>query len=270
MSILDRIIEYKREFVAKAKQMVTLAELEQRVAQAAAPHDFLSRVRSAEDISVIAEIKKASPSKGLIRPDFDPVAIGKAYQAHGAAAISCLTDEKFFQGSLGFFMAVRAQVNLPMLRKEFIIDEYQIVEARAAGADLVLLITSILSDQQLRKFRELIEQLGMTALVETHSAEDARRAVQSGARLIGINNRDLDTENFQTNLRHTETILPLLPTGIVRVSESGIRTPEDVDYLRSLGVEAILVGEQLMRQKDPGEALINLLNNPPARQESNS
>jgi len=261
MSILDRIVAYKKEFVALAKQRVPLAELERQAAAAPPARDGLAALDARKDIAVIAEIKKASPSKGIIRADFDPVAIGRAYEAHGATAISCLTDEEFFKGSLDIFRSVRAAVHLPMLRKEFIIDEYQIVEARAAGADLVLLITSILNDASLRRFRELIEEMGMAALVETHSEDDARRAVDSGATLIGINNRNLDSENFATDIRHTERVLPLLPANARRVSESGIRTPADVDYLRGLGVEAMLVGEQLMRQSDPGRALEALLGN---------
>jgi len=259
MSILDRIVEYKKQFVVEARDKVSLIEMEKMATAAPPSRYFLSVIRQRKDIAVITEIKKASPSKGIIRQDFDAVAIGRAYETHGATAISCLTDEKFFQGSLDIFNCVRDAVQLPMLRKDFIIDEYQIFEARAARADLVLLITCILDDQTLRRFRELIESLGMTALVETHSEADARRAVDSGASLIGINNRNLDSEDFATDIRHTESILPLLPKTVVRVSESGIRSPADVDYLRALGVEAMLIGEQLMRQTDPGLALEELL-----------
>lgn len=259
MSILDRIVAYKKEFVAQSRERVPLKEIERMAIESRLSRDFMTKLRERSDIAVIAEIKKASPSKGVIRDDFDPVAIGRAYESHGASAISCLTDEKFFQGSLDIFRQVREDVDLPMLRKEFIIDEYQIFEARAAGADLILLITSILDDASLKHFRKMSEALGMTALVETHSEDDAHRAVDSGATLIGINNRNLDSEDFSTDIRHTETILPLLPKGILRVSESGIRSRADVKYLRSLGIEAMLVGEQLMRQADPGAALEDLL-----------
>lgn len=259
MSILDRIVAYKKEFVAQSRDNISLEEIKRHADEAAPAKDFLAALRNCRDIAVIAEIKKASPSKGIIREDFDPVEIAKGYESSGATAISCLTDEKFFQGSLNIFRQVREVTNLPLLRKEFIIDEYQIYEARAAGADLVLLITCILTDAQLRHFRALIESLGMAALVETHSAEDARRASAAGARLIGINNRNLDSTDFHTDIRHTEKILPLLPEAALRVSESGISTPRDVEYLRALGVEAVLVGEQLMRQDDPGAAIQALL-----------
>ena len=261
-TILERIVAYKREFVAQAKARTSPDAMRQHAEAALAPRDFARALRRVDRMAIIAEIKKASPSKGVIRPDFDPIAIARAYAAHGADAVSCLTDEKFFQGSLEIFQSVRAAIALPMLRKEFIIDEYQIDEARATGADAVLLITGILDDEELRRFRERIEGYGMAALVEVHSPEDARRAAASGARVIGINNRDLASADFSTDVGHTEKILPLLPAGAVRVSESGIRSAEDVRYLRSLGVDAILVGEQLMRQPDPGAAIASLLELP--------
>jgi indole-3-glycerol phosphate synthase len=263
--ILDDILAHKKEEVAQAKARVPLEEMRRRALAAPPPRDFRSALRKPGEIAVIAEIKKASPSKGLIRADFDPVAIGRSYEMHGAAAISCLTDERFFGGTLEIFRAVRAAVDLPMLRKDFIIDEYQIHEARAAGADAVLLITSILSQEQLEEnfegnFPGVIDSLGMAALVETHSENDARRAVKSGANLIGVNNRDLSSPDLRTDIRHSETIFPLLPPQVVRVSESGIHTPEDVAYLRGLGADAILVGEHLMRQDDPGAAIGELRN----------
>ena len=263
--ILDRILASKKERVAKAKSQTPAEEMRRRAEAAAPPRDFCAALRASEDIAVIAEIKKASPSKGVIRSDFDPVSIARAYESHGAAAVSCLTDEPFFQGSLEIFRAVRASILLPLLCKEFIIDEYQIDEARAAGADAALLIASILDEERLSRFRQAVEAYGMAALVETHSAEDARRAVRCGATLIGINNRDLASPDFRTDVRHTEAILPVLPRGVVRVSESGIRSPEDVAYLRGLGIEAILVGEQLMRQSDPGRAIDELMGRTPGK-----
>ena len=258
--ILEEIIAYKKEFVAQAKREIPPAEMQRRAGEAPPPRDFRMALRRRHpSIAVIAEVKKASPSKGVIRADFDPVAIARSYAEHRAAAISCLTDERFFQGSLGIFRSVRAAIDLPLLRKEFIIDDYQIDEARANGADAVLLIASILDDAALKSFRERAERYGMTALVEAHSSLDARRAVESGASVIGINNRDLASPDFHTDVRHTEHILPLLPEDAVRVSESGIHSAADVSYLKSLGVDAILVGEQLMRQGDPGAAIDALL-----------
>ncbi|MCX7015367.1 MAG: indole-3-glycerol phosphate synthase TrpC [Candidatus Sumerlaeota bacterium] len=258
--ILDQIIAYKKEFVAQAKRRIAPAEMQRRAEEAPLPpRDFRAALRRPGQIAVIAEVKKASPSKGVIRAAFDPVSIARSYARHRAAAISCLTDEKFFQGSLEVFRAVRAAVGLPLLRKEFIIDEYQIDEARAHGADAVLLIASILDDAALKLFRERAERYGMAALVEAHSSLDARRAVDSGATVIGVNNRDLASPDFHTDVRHAERILPLLPEGVVRVSESGIHSAADVAYLRGLGVDAILVGEQLMRQSDPGQAIDALL-----------
>jgi len=258
--ILDEIVAHKRIEVAKAKKIRPLAEMEKQAAAQPSTRGFgkaIERPRPETPVRVIAEIKKASPSKGLLRKDFRSREIARSYQRNGAAAISVLTDEKFFQGGLDVLKAVRAEVSLPLLRKDFIIDSYQIVEARAAGADAILLIVSVLSDAELRSFRERAEALGLDCLVEVHTAEEGRRAADSGARIIGVNNRDLRT--FVTDVRHTEQILPFLPQDAIRVSESGIATSNDVRYLASLGVDAILVGETLMRHPDPGAAIRLLL-----------
>lgn len=230
------------------------------------PRNFRAALDAPGAVRLIAEVKKASPSKGIIRPDFDPVAIARAYLAGGAACISVLTDGPFFQGSTAIFEAVRAAVDLPMLRKEFMIDPVQFYEARAMGADAVLLITSILSDGDLRAFHDLAGELGMTALVETHSEADLRRAMAvARPTVLGINNRNLHDADFHTDLQHTARMKPVIdelaPPGStpLLVSESGIHTADDVATLRDIGARAILVGESLMRRPDPGAAARELM-----------
>jgi indole-3-glycerol phosphate synthase len=257
--ILDDIVAYKRSFVAERKRVIPLAEMERRAAAAPAPPPFAPAIRRAKDgtVAVIAEVKKASPSKGVIRPDFDPLAIAREYRDHGAAAVSVLTDEKFFQGHLDYLRAIRiANPQLPILRKDFILDEYQLHEAREAGASAVLLIAGVLDRGQLRAFRELAAALGLDALTEVHSEDEAETAVASGATIIGVNNRDLRT--FAVDLCQTERVVRHLGgprEGFTFVAESGIASPLDVEYLRGVGVDAILVGESLMRQPSPGAAL---------------
>ena len=208
-------------------------------------------------IRLIAEVKKASPSKGLIRPDFDPVEIAKTYEQAGASAISVLTDEKYFQGRLDYLKAVREAVGLPLLRKDFIIDPYQIYEARAAGADAILLIVAALSKSELSEFMILADELGMASLVEVHAAEELDIALETGVRIIGINNRNLQT--FETKLETTLELAARVPPDKVLVSESGIFTRADVERLMEVGVDAILVGESLMREPDPGVKVKELL-----------
>jgi indole-3-glycerol phosphate synthase len=207
-------------------------------------------------VRILAEIKRASPSAGVLRAEFDPVAIARIYEKHGAAAISVLTDETFFQGSLEHLRAVRAAVSLPVLRKDFLLDRYQVLEARCAGADAILLIAEILDDTTLRQMLSEAERLGMQALVELYDAENLPRVVASGAKLIGINNRDLRT--FGTRLEHTLDLAPRLPPDCCLVSESGIRTYDDVRRLQAAGVRAVLVGETLMRAPDIGAQLLAL------------
>ena len=199
---------------------------------------------------IIAEIKKASPSAGVIRSDFDPVAIGRVYQDHGADCISVLTDEHFFQGSLACLTAVRQAVGLPVLRKDFVLERYQLLEARAAGADAVLLIAEILAGDQLRVLFEEATQIGLHALVEFHDAGQLRQVIDCGATLIGINNRNLRT--FETSLDHTIDLLPSIPGECMVISESGIRNRADLLRLESAGVKGVLVGESLMRSPDIG------------------
>ncbi|MBN1866915.1 indole-3-glycerol phosphate synthase TrpC [Candidatus Sumerlaeota bacterium] len=259
--ILRRIVDAKRREVEDIYRATTLDAMRRLAAAAPEPRDFLGAVARPGCISLIAEVKKASPSKGVIREDFDPVAIARAYESAGANAISVLTDALFFQGSLDAFRSVRSAVSLPMLRKEFMIDPIQFYEARAEGADAVLLIASILSDAQIREFHALSLDLGMTPLVETHSEIDLRRVMTHLApRLLGINNRDLSDAALATDLDHTARMLPLVRElagdkgSPPIVSESGIYAPDDVNRLHLAGVSAILVGEFLMRQPDPGRA----------------
>ncbi len=256
-TILDTIIASKRREIAAAKERVPEAELRRRLAFAPPPRPFRAALERSNDIGVIAEVKKASPSAGVLRADFDPVAIAQAFADNGAACLSVLTDEPFFQGGLDYLAAIRQAVNLPLLRKDFILDSYQLLEARAAGADAVLLIAEVLLDPDLgRLFAEAVA-LGMEALIELHNAEQLPRVLHSGAGMIGVNNRDLRT--FATRLEHTLGLAPLVPADRCLVSESGIRSRADLDRLRAAGVKAVLVGESLMRAPDVGVALAKLI-----------
>ena len=252
--ILDEILDHKRREVARAK---TLRPIE-AVAQAAretteATRGFRRALAEAPAPAVIAEIKRRSPSKGEIRADFDPVECARAYGEGGAVAISVLTDEHYFGGHLSFLGKVRAVVDRPLLRKDFVVDPYQIDEARVAGADAVLLIVSALSQESLVALQDYARSLTLDVLVEVHDEAELERAVQAGADLIGINNRDLKT--FVTDLAVTERLAPKLPEDVLVVAESGIFTPQDVARLAAVGARAFLVGESLMRQPDVTGAL---------------
>jgi len=255
-SILDRIVASKRGEVAAARARTPPAELERRAALAPPPRDFRAALERAPDVAVIAEVKRASPSAGVLRADFDPVAIARIYEEHGAAAISVLTDEPFFQGHLSHLTAIRAAVAPPVLRKDFILDRYQILEARAAGADAVLLIAECLEGDQIRSLLRAAREFGMEALVELYDAENLPRVLDSGATLIGVNNRDL--HSFATRLEHTLELAPRIPADRCLVSESGIRRQPDVLRLQAAGVRAVLVGETLMRAPDIGAKLDEL------------
>jgi indole-3-glycerol phosphate synthase len=255
-TILDRIVASKRREIAEARANVSEAELERRVSAAPPPRDFRAALEASQDVQVIAEVKKASPSAGLLRADFDPVAIARIYARHGAAAISVLTDRPFFQGDLAYLAAIRAAVAPPLLRKDFILERYQLLEARCAGADAVLLIAEVLEGPALPRLLQETYQLGMQALVELYDAGNLERVVGSGACLIGVNNRDLRT--FVTRLEHTLELAPRFGPGHCLVSESGIRSRQDVLRLRAAGVRAVLVGETLMRATDPGAKLDEL------------
>ncbi len=256
-TILDRIIATKHEELALAKQRAPEAALRQQLATAPPVRDFFAAVSSAPPLRLIAEVKKASPSKGVIRADFEPVTIAKTYEAHGAACISVLTDEPYFQGSLDYLRRIRSAVALPLLRKDFVIDPYQVLEARVCGADAVLLIAECLDDDLLLSLYRAIRDLGMTALVELYEPDNLPRVLRMGARLIGINNRNLHT--FQVDLEHTLRLRQQIPADRAVVGESGIRSRGEVERLEAAGVQAMLVGESLMACRDIGAAVDALL-----------
>jgi indole-3-glycerol phosphate synthase len=259
MTILDDIVQRCRESVRQAQARVPRRALEERPLYCDARRGLLAALQR-HTPAVIAEIKRASPSKGLIRSDFDPVWIARRYAEAGASALSVLTEEHFFQGSLQYLEAVRAVVSLPLLRKDFILDPYQLVEARAWGADAVLLIVAILDDGQLADLHATARGLDLDVLVEVHNEDELERVRDLGATLIGVNNRDLRT--FVTRLATAEWLRPLMSPGVTAVAESGIETPADIARLRRAGYEVFLIGESLMRAPDPGAALATLLAQP--------
>jgi indole-3-glycerol phosphate synthase len=248
-SILERIVQDKRQEVASRKRAAPRTMLERRCADLPAARDFEGALTpAAGGVRLVAEVKKASPSRGVLRPDFDAVGLAVTYARHGAAAISVLTDEKYFQGSLDLLAAVRAAVAVPLLRKDFTIDEYQLWESRAAGADAVLLIVSILEPPLLRDLLAAAKGLGLAALVECHTAAEVDTALGVGSRLLGINNRDLAT--FETRIETTLALLPRIPPGPIVVSESGFFTGEQVRTVVAAGAHAVLVGEGLVKAND--------------------
>ncbi|HWY86235.1 MAG TPA: indole-3-glycerol phosphate synthase TrpC [Gemmataceae bacterium] len=254
--ILDRIVAAKRQEIAACRDKVPERELEQRLATAPPVRDFRAALEQGPGLGVIAEVKKASPAAGVLRADFDPLAIARIYETHGASAISVLTDMPFFQGELAYLTAIRQAVALPVLRKDFILERYQLLEARVAGADAVLLIAEILGQHELPALLGQVHELGMQALVELYDADNLPRVVDSGARMIGINNRNLRT--FVTDIEHTLALLPQIPSGTCVVSESGIRARTDMERLQAAGVKAALIGETLMRAPDIGAKLREL------------
>lgn len=257
MNILDEIAAYKRDFVVQSKLRCTLADVRSAAADAAPTADFAAALRD-DGIAVIAEIKKASPSKGVIREDFDPERIAAAYSENGASALSVLTDQAYFQGHDDYLTRARRVAELPVLRKDFTIDAYQIYEARVIGADAILLIVALMDGRgQLEDFLGLSRELGMSALVEVHDDDELQQCIAARADLIGINNRDLKT--FETTLETTCALLPAIPEGVTKVSESGINSSDDVERLAAAGVDAVLVGEAMMREPDPGAVLRQLL-----------
>ena len=263
--ILEKILKVKREEVISAKHERPLAALRKDAEKADKPRDFIGALRtkiSSGMPAVIAEIKKASPSKGVLRADFDPVAIARSYARHGAACLSVLTDVEFFQGSRDYLIQARETSGLPVLRKDFIVDPYQIYEARAMGADCVLLIVAALDDDAMAGLERVAMDLDMAVLVEVHDAKEFERALELRTPLLGINNRNLRT--FETRLDTTLDLLERIPQGKLVVTESGILASSDVERMRSAGVEAFLVGEAFMRAADPGEALAKLFRLPVA------
>lgn len=257
--VLQRILSVKAEEVARAKAAVPLESLQDAVRTAAAPRDFAGALRacvSAGRPAVIAEIKKASPSRGVLREQFDPGAIAASYERHGAACLSVLTDTQFFQGTLDHLKQARAACARPVLRKDFTIDPYQVYEARAAGADCILLIVAALDTARMSELESVAHELGMAVLVEAHDAAELERALALKTPLIGINNRDLRT--FETRLETTLGLLAQVPKGRLVVTESGILAKEDVTRMRAHAVDCFLVGEAFMRAADPGEELARL------------
>ena len=253
---LKRILARKAEEVAERSTRLPLAELQARIADASPRRGFADAIASRiarGQPAVIAEIKKASPSKGVIRADFDPAAIARSYEIGGAACLSVLTDVDFFQGSDAYLQQSRAACSLPVLRKDFVVDAYQLYEARLLGADCVLLIAAALDDGQLSEFAFIADQLGMDVLVEVHDLDELERSLPVPARLLGINNRNLRT--FEVSLDNTLALKDMVPADRVLVTESGILVPADVALMRDAGVNAFLVGEAFMRAPDPGSAL---------------
>ncbi len=260
MNILDEIVEQKEREVAQLPARLTAAgDLRDAMLEHGERRDFISALKNPRgDIALIAEIKKASPSAGIICKDFDPVKIAKEYEAAGASCLSVLTDEKFFQGSLDYLRQIRAAVKIPLLRKDFIIDERQILEAIEWGADAILLIVAILSDDQLRKFHTLAVEAGLAVLVEVHDEEELNRALKISPALLGVNNRNL--KNFQVDLATTEKFATqIIKSGSLLVAESGIHSRADVERVQKCGAAAILVGESLVKQGDIGAKVRELL-----------
>ena len=259
MTILDEIYKYKLIEVYENKKRIPLNVIKENIKKSLSTRSLSAALKTDVNISIIAEIKKASPSMGILRENFNPIEIARIYEANGASAISVLTDEKFFHGSLSYLTKVRSTVRLPVLRKDFIVDPYQIYEAREAGADAILLIAALLSKEQLQDFLLLASELEMDCLVEVHSENELKTVLQTNASIIGINNRDLKT--FKTDLETTLRLRPLIPSGNIIVSESGIKSRKDIEVLLENGVNAVLVGETLMMSNNIPGKLHELLGN---------
>ena len=247
VEILSKIVAEKKKEVEQRKESVPLSALKERVAQQKPPLDF-ARALGGGDIKLIAEVKRASPSRGVLCPDFDPVKLARSYVQGGAAAISVLTEVNYFQGSIEYLAAIREEARLPLLRKDFIFDRYQVYESRAYGADALLLIAAILSQQQLEELLLLSRSLDMGCLVEVHNEKEVKSALLSGAKIIGINNRDLET--FNVDINTTRRLRPLIPRERIVVSESGIMGHDDIEKVKAWGVNAVLVGEALVTAGD--------------------
>ncbi len=259
MSVLDEICERKKEHVTAQKAAIPLEALKAQIKAAPAPKGFIKALQSSSAPAIIAEVKKASPSKGIIREDFDPVQIAGIYEENGAACISVLTDEPYFQGHDEYLRDIRGAASLPLLRKDFMIDPYQIHESRALGADCILLIMAALSDELATELYSLAAELGMDVLVEVHDAEELERALALSPAMIGVNNRNLKTLEVDINTSHE--LAKYMPNHILKVAESGISGRDTIDNLIKAGYQAFLIGESLMRQANIGAALTGLLEN---------
>ena len=258
--VLKKIVARKHQEVAERLERFSIDDLKQQIAQASPVRGFVKSIKkklSNGETAVIAEVKKASPSKGLLRENFNPAVIAASYEAGGAACLSVLTDKDFFQGSEAYLKQARTACKLPVIRKDFIVDPYQVYEARAIGADCILLIVAALNDETLQGLYQLAGELGLDVLVEVHDAGELESALRLDLALIGINNRDLRT--FDTSLKTTVDLLEHIPDGIIVVSESGLHKPEDISMLKEHQVHTFLIGEAFMRCDDPGEALKRLI-----------
>ncbi|AFT68031.1 indole-3-glycerol phosphate synthase TrpC [Cycloclasticus sp. P1] len=258
--VLKKIVARKHQEVAERLERFSIDDLKQQIAQASPVRGFVKSIKkklSNGETAVIAEVKKASPSKGLLRENFNPAEIAASYEAGGAACLSVLTDKDFFQGSEAYLKQARTACKLPVIRKDFIVDPYQVYEARAIGADCILLIVAALNDETLQGLYQLAGELGLDVLVEVHDADELESALRLDLALIGINNRDLRT--FDTSLKTTVDLLEHIPDGIIVVSESGLHKPEDISMLKEHQVHTFLIGEAFMRCDDPGEALKRLI-----------
>lgn len=254
--ILDKIVDKRKEQLEREKRQTSLADLKIMVRECDKPVISFSKAVKKDTLSVISEVKKASPSKGLICPDFHPVDIAKAYESAGANAVSCLTEEYYFQGSSDFFKSIRNEISLPMIRKDFIFDEYQIWEAKTLGANAILLISAILSPNQMTEFSELAHSLDLECLVEVHNEEEYEKTLGFTPDMLGINNRNLYT--FDVDLQTTGRLAKIIGKHNVLVSESGIKNNDDMKTVRSLGADAVLIGETLMRSGNIKETLSEL------------
>lgn len=255
---LDKIVDYKKQELESLRRRVSLKDVQNIAADAKPAQNFLENFEK-EGFNIIAEIKKASPSFGVIRPDFKPLDIAQIYEENGAKALSVLTDEHFFQGSLEILQKVRSSVSLPCLRKDFTLDEYHVFEARGAGADAILLIAAILEPSQIKDYQALAVDLGMSVLVEIHNLEEWERvgALFAAPSIVGVNNRDL--KSFKVDLTVSHDLAQVIPAGVKKISESGIKTHDDLVSLQKFGFDGFLIGETLMREKDIGKKLRELL-----------
>lgn len=257
--ILNKIIEHKKIELKESVNKFPLIELQSRVKDQQPPKDFYKLAKENSDLKIIAEVKRASPSKGIICEDFNPVQIAKSYESNGAFAISVLTDKQFFMGELEYLLSIKKEVGIPLLRKDFTLDPYHVYEARYYGADIVLLIVSVLEKTQISDLLDITSSLDMSAIVEVHDKNELEVALDVGSKIIGINNRNLKT--FEVNLSTTEKLSRLIPEECLVISESGIKTAEDINRLESLGINTFLIGESFMSYNDPGFKLKELISN---------